>query len=31
MKELLATAKQTNEIQQSHVDAVNSAESPWRY
>jgi hypothetical protein len=31
LKELLATAKQTNEVQQSHVDTVNSAESSWRY
>jgi hypothetical protein len=31
LKELLAAAKQTNEIQQSKMDAVNAAETSWRY
>jgi hypothetical protein len=29
--ELLAAAKQTNELQQSRTDAVNSVESQWHY
>jgi hypothetical protein len=31
LKELLAAANQTNEIQQSKTDAVNSADSAWRH
>jgi hypothetical protein len=31
LKELLALAKQTNEIQQRKMDAVNATETSWRY